>query len=121
MSEIPTDRRNGSSAWVGPVLVAGLGLLVVYLRHHAPATYAILSIAGYAVLIGIVLLRLSLLLKYAVYDRSRIVIAGLIGFAASGLALVAAMQWNRIIAAALAIIGAAALFIAFRESNRASR
>lgn len=108
------------SGWVGVVLVAGLAFLAVYLRHHAPSTYAVLSIAGYAVLIGIVLLRLSLLLKYAIYDRSRIVIAGLIGFAASGLALIAAMQWNQIIAAVLAIIGAAALFIAFRESNRVS-
>ena len=114
-------RPERSDAWVGVVLVAGLGLVAVYLRRHAPSTYAVLSLAGYAVLIGIVLIRLSLLLKYAVYDRSRIVIAGLTGFAASGLALVAAMQWSYIIAAVLAIVGAAALFIAFRESSKSVR
>ena len=114
------SQQERSDAWVGPVLVAGLGLLAVYLRHHAPGTYSILSIAGYAVLIGMVLLRLSLQLKYAVYDRSRIAIPGLIALVAFGLALVAFIKWNNIIAAALAIIGAAALFIAFRESNRAS-
>ena len=115
------SRPERSDAWVGVILVAGLALLAAYLRRHAPSTYAMLSLAGYAVLIGMVLIRLSLLLKYAVYDRSRIVIAGLIGFAASGLALVAAMRWNAISAAVLGTIGAAALFIAFRESSKSVR
>lgn len=108
--------------------MATLAVVVVYVHRVAPSSYRILAVIGYSILALYVLLRLSMVVKYAVYDRSITVICSLIGFVSSGVALLLGARWLETGSTGLAVaivlfgvVSAFSLVMAFHLSAKAAR